>query len=52
VHDFLLRHLQPSHVRILSSTELTSFLTEAGLEPVASTSLWRGRYMIALARKP
>jgi len=49
--DRISRRLQPSHVRILSSAELSAFLAGAGLRRTGVRSLWHGGYMIVLAQK-
>jgi ubiquinone/menaquinone biosynthesis C-methylase UbiE len=51
VLDRISRRLQRSHVRILSSAELSDYLAEAGLRRTGAHSLWHGGYMILLAQK-
>ena len=51
VLDRLLRRLQRSHARILSSAELSGYVGAAGLSQAGFRRLRRGGYVIFLARK-
>jgi ubiquinone/menaquinone biosynthesis C-methylase UbiE len=51
VSDFVLRKLEPGHVRFHRVEELRRLLQDAGLERTEARSVWRGIYGLALARK-
>ncbi|MGD0166011.1 MAG: methyltransferase domain-containing protein [Gaiellaceae bacterium] len=49
--DYLGRRFEPGHVGMRSSADFGRYLDEACLTPVASHRLWRGHFLIVLARK-
>ena len=51
VIDYLARHFERGHAGICSSADISRYVDEAGLTPIASRRLWRGHYLIVLARK-